>query len=60
VEIDIDRKIEQSEVRDYEEVDQVSEVQNEKKLDPLVERKKEVFQEQVIQNSYKEKNKTKK
>ncbi|CAG8813189.1 16952_t:CDS:2, partial [Gigaspora margarita] len=44
--MDINRKTEQSEVRDYEEVDQALEVQNEKKLDPLVERKKEVFQEQ--------------
>ncbi|CAG8824156.1 45679_t:CDS:2, partial [Gigaspora margarita] len=49
VEMDIDRKTKQSEVRDYEEVDQVSEVQNEKKLDLLVERKKEVFQEQTRQ-----------
>ncbi|CAG8586018.1 29763_t:CDS:2, partial [Gigaspora margarita] len=40
-------KNEQSEVRDYEKVDQALEVQNEKKLNPLVERKKEVFQKQV-------------
>ncbi|CAG8722012.1 1726_t:CDS:2, partial [Gigaspora margarita] len=48
VEMDINKKTEQSEVRDYEEVDQVSEVQNEKKYGPLVKREKEVFQEQQI------------
>ncbi|CAG8586981.1 7357_t:CDS:2, partial [Gigaspora margarita] len=58
VEMDIDTKTEQFEVRDYEEVDQALEVQNKKKLNPLVERKKEVFQEQnkeVLRRKEKEK-----
>ncbi|CAG8586072.1 4357_t:CDS:1, partial [Gigaspora margarita] len=44
--MDIDRKIEQSEVRNYKEIDQVLEVQNEKKHGSLVKSEKEVVQKQ--------------
>ncbi|CAG8698773.1 36495_t:CDS:2 [Gigaspora margarita] len=44
--MDIDRKTEQFEVREYEEVDQVSESKNEKKHGLLVKNRKEVVQEQ--------------
>ncbi|CAG8591950.1 45621_t:CDS:2 [Gigaspora margarita] len=53
--MDIDRKTKQSEIREYEEVDQVSEAKNEKKHGSLVKSEKEVVQERVNQNRSEEK-----
>ncbi|CAG8831609.1 40276_t:CDS:2, partial [Gigaspora margarita] len=47
------------ELRDYEEIDQVSEVQNEGKSGLALKSEKESIQEEWNQNNYKEKNKTK-
>ncbi|CAG8768721.1 41571_t:CDS:2, partial [Gigaspora margarita] len=43
-------KTEQSEIRNYEEIEQVSKVQNEKKHGLLVKSEKEVVQEQLLKN----------
>ncbi|CAG8844663.1 23670_t:CDS:2, partial [Gigaspora margarita] len=54
VEMDIDRKTEQSKVREYEKVDQVSESKNKKKHGLLVKSKKEDRSFQKEKEIYKE------